>query len=217
MRDNQFRPWKLAHREFVDFSVRFVAVDRYAAMLRSFDTDAAKVAWLGYAECFEGTIAIRRGEIVSGMRTLRNGIDLRRAPGKRWHLVLLLGLLADALTFAGLDGDASAVVDEALALGEGTGVEWLRPELLRIKGEVLAQQDSIDAAFDCLQRAAALAQAHGALAWELRAATSLARFHRTQGMTGLARKVLTPVYERFTEGQSTFDVRQARELLEALK
>jgi tetratricopeptide (TPR) repeat protein len=194
----------------------FVAVDRYAAMLRSLDTAAAKVAWQGYAECFEGAVAIRRGEISSGVRTMRNGIDLRRAPGKRWHLVFLLGLLADALAFAGMDQEALAVVDEALALGECTGVEWLRPELLRIQGEALVQQGSIDAALDCLQRAAALAQAHGALAWELRAATSLARLHRTQGMTGLARKVLTPVYERFTEGQLTFDLRQARELLESL-
>ena len=194
----------------------FVAVDRYAAMLRSLDTEAAKVAWQGYAECFEGAAVIRRGETSSGVRTMRTGVDLRRAPGKRWHLVFLLGLLADALSFAGLDGDASTVVDEALALGESTGVEWLRPELLRIKGEVLAQQGSIDAALDYLQRAAALARAHGALAWELRAATSLARLHRAHGMTGLARKVLTPVYERFTEGQLTFDLRQAREFLEAL-
>jgi predicted ATPase/DNA-binding winged helix-turn-helix (wHTH) protein len=194
----------------------FAAVDRYAALLRSHDTDAARVAWQGYAECFEGAVAIRRGEVSSGVRTMRSGIDLRRAPGKRWHLVFLLGLLADALAFAGLDGDASAVVDEALALGESTGVEWLRPELLRIKGEVLAQQGSVDAALDCLQRAAALAKAHGALAWELRAATGLARLHRTQGRAGLARKVLAPIYERFTEGELTFDLRQARELLEAL-
>jgi predicted ATPase len=194
----------------------FAAVDRYAAMLRSLDTDAAKVAWQGYAECFEGAVAIRRGEISSGIRTMHNGINLRRAPGKRWHLVLLLGILADALAFAGLDGDASAVVDEALTLGEGTGVEWLRPELLRIKGEVLAQQGSIHAAFDCLQRATALAEAHGALAWELRAATSLARLHRTRGMAGLARTVIIPVYERFTVGELASDLRQARELLEAL-
>src|SRR5258707_6830580 len=34
-RDDQFRPWKLADGEFVDFGVRFFAVDRYNRADRS--------------------------------------------------------------------------------------------------------------------------------------------------------------------------------------
>ncbi len=191
----------------------FAAVERYATMLRPRDGDFSRIAWHGYAECFEGAVAIRRGDLASGMQAMRTGVDLRRAPGKRWHLVLLLGVLADALASAGLAGDASVAIDEALMLAEKTGVQWLRPELLRIKGDILAQLDSGATAIDCLRNAIALASAHGALAWELRAAISLARLHSAHGKADVGRDILASVYERFTEGHSTIDLREAKELL----
>jgi predicted ATPase len=135
----------------------------------------------------------------------------------RWPLVFLLGLLADSCAVAGLAEDGSTTIDEALALGEETGVDWYKPELLRIKADILALQDPSDSsAQNCLRQAIALAQAQGALAWELRAATSLARLHQNLGNPDVARQVLAPVYHRFTEGFGTFDLRQAKRLLEAL-
>lgn len=195
----------------------FAAVERYAAMLRPGEADGRKVAWHGYAECFEGAVAIRRGEVALGMQSMRIGIDLRRAPGKRWHLVLLLSILADALAAAGSAEAGSPVVEEALALAERTGVDWLLPELLRIKGDLLAQHGSTGSAMESLRRAAGLARSHGALTWELRAAMSLARLHHAEGNAALAREVLAPVYQRFTEGHATSDLRQASALLEALQ
>ena len=56
-----------------------------------------------------------------------------------------------------------------------------------------------------------------ALAWELRAATSLARLQRDNGDVLAARDVLTPVYRRFTEGFSTTDLKDAKELLDELQ
>ena len=64
----------------------------------------------------------------------------------------------------------------------------------------------------------ALDEAHrqGALSWELRAATSLARLLRDQGHPAAAMSALQTVYERFTEGFGTADLIAAKQLLDEL-
>jgi predicted ATPase len=52
--------------------------------------------------------------------------------------------------------------------------------------------------------------------WELRAATSLARLRRDQGKRPEARDLLAPVYDWFTEGFDTPDLKDAKALLDQL-
>jgi predicted ATPase len=56
----------------------------------------------------------------------------------------------------------------------------------------------------------------GALSWELRCATSLARLWRAQARSEEARELLAPVYDRFTEGFATADLKAAKALLDDL-
>jgi len=51
---------------------------------------------------------------------------------------------------------------------------------------------------------------------ELRAATSLARLWQQQGKHDEARQVLGDIYSWFTEGFDTLDLKDAKELLDAL-
>jgi predicted ATPase len=51
----------------------------------------------------------------------------------------------------------------------------------------------------------------------LRAATSLARLWRDQGRSAEGIALLQPVYDRFTEGLDTTDLKAAKVLLDALK
>jgi predicted ATPase len=60
------------------------------------------------------------------------------------------------------------------------------------------------------------ARRQGALSWELRAATSLARLQSDQGRFADAIALLRPVYDQFTGGFDTADLRAARALLNAL-
>ena len=60
------------------------------------------------------------------------------------------------------------------------------------------------------------ARASGALSWELRTALSLARLERTQGRTREARQLLQSVYDRFTEGFDSLDLKRAKQLLREL-
>jgi len=61
------------------------------------------------------------------------------------------------------------------------------------------------------------AHRQGALSWELRCATSLARLWHERGQISQARELLAPVYSRFSEGFGTADLLGAKSLLEALR
>jgi predicted ATPase len=59
-----------------------------------------------------------------------------------------------------------------------------------------------------------MAHRQGAMAWQLRIATSLARLRRDQGRPADALAVLTPVYRGFTEGFGTADLLAAKKLID---
>jgi predicted ATPase len=88
--------------------------------------------------------------------------------------------------------------------------------LLRIKGELVLVEGAAKAAVaaeDHFLQALDWAHRQGALSWELRAATSLARLRHQQARSTEARGFLAPVYERFTEGFETADLQAAKALL----
>src|SRR5580700_12025004 len=92
-----------------------------------------------------------------------------------------LGQMAEALVKAERLGEALATVEQGIDRSAGG---WLAPELLRIKGElhlVLGNGGTTHAAVDLFQEALDQSRRQGALAWELRAATSLARMLANQG------------------------------------
>jgi|ERR1700730_2353666 hypothetical protein len=70
------------------------------------------------------------------------------------------------------------------------------------------------AAEDHYQRALGWARRQGALSWELRAATSLARLLREQNRPTEAIALLAPIYNRFTEGFDTADLKAAKALID---
>ena len=90
-------------------------------------------------------------------------------------------------------------------------------KLLRIKSQVLAAQHDRASAINCLTEALAVARAQSALAWELRSTMALARMLSEDGQRDQARHTLALVYDRFTEGFETADLRLAHALLEDLR
>jgi predicted ATPase len=82
---------------------------------------------------------------------------------------------------------------------------------------MLAPRDAAVVAEDYFQQSLELARHQGALAWELRAAMSLARHRHRQRKTSEAGKLLAAVYGRFTEGFDTTDLVAAKALLKTLR
>jgi predicted ATPase len=66
------------------------------------------------------------------------------------------------------------------------------------------------------RKALTIAVEQEAKLWELRAAVSLARLRRDQGRHAEARDLLAPVYNWFTEGFDTPDLKEAKALLDEL-
>jgi predicted ATPase len=114
--------------------------------------------------------------------------------------------------------EAIAVASEALATAERTG-EWVwEPELHRLKGELLLSRsaDQCAEAESCLQNALDAARRRLAKSPELRAATSLGRLWQLKGKREEARELVGAIYDWFTEGFDTADLKEAKALLEEL-
>jgi len=69
---------------------------------------------------------------------------------------------------------------------------------------------------ESFRTALAIAREQGTRGYELRAATSLARLWREQGRQTEARDLLAPVYDWFTEGFDTQDLKDSAKLLSEL-
>jgi hypothetical protein len=68
----------------------------------------------------------------------------------------------------------------------------------------------------CFQKAIEIARQQQAKSWELRATVSLARLWQQQGKIAEARQMLAKIYNWFTEGFDTTDLREAKVLLDEL-
>jgi predicted ATPase len=127
--------------------------------------------------------------------------------------------MAEALGRAGQVADGLAVIEEAIIRSEATEERWAIAESLRVKGELFLLQAApggVAAAEDHFRQALNWAGRQGALFWELRAATSLAWLLSGQGRRADAAELLQPVYDRFTEGFATADLKAAKALLDDL-
>jgi len=175
--------------------------------------------WHADARCFRGVLLLRHGDIARGLDILRDALDGLSAATWHTRYDTFLGELAQALGSVGDISGGLAAIDRALERTEDTGGRWYVAELLRIKGELMlldGASDAIPAAEQLFVQSLDLARQQGALSWELRAATSLARLHQNQSRREIARNVLTPIFNRFTEGFQTKDLLTAKALLDEL-
>ncbi len=126
--------------------------------------------------------------------------------------------MAEAYGHTGQAGEGLSLLAESLDLIETGNVRTWEAEIHRVKGELLLVQSSQNQAEAeaCFNRAIDVARRQSAKSPELRAAAGLARLWHQQGKTGEARALLAPVYDWFTEGFETADLKDAKALLEAL-
>ena len=165
--------------------------------------------------CIRGSLAVRRGDPAAGVEPLRRGLGEMRETAYLLFYPFFLPELASALHGTGHVDEAVAETDAALRVAAETRYDWFVPELLRVKGELLAL-NSVNAGpvvEDLFRRSMNLAREQQALYWELSTAISLAELLHGQHRDADARAVLAPVYDRFTEGFSAAKVQHAKFLL----
>ena len=128
----------------------------------------------------------------------------------------LYAVMATAYGKAGYPDRGITIIGEQLAEIEQSGQRVDEAELYRLWGELEILRNAPHESETRFVQALDIARAQSARSWELRAATSLARLWQSQGKTSEARDLLTPVYDWFTEGFDTVDLKGARALLDEL-
>jgi predicted ATPase/DNA-binding winged helix-turn-helix (wHTH) protein len=168
--------------------------------------------------CHLGMLDILSGNLDEGIVKMQAGIDALRSSGRGFWMLDTVVELASALSRAGRIDEGMTVIEEAIRTAESTDEKWIRPELSRVRGELLKQtRDRAAGHVDaCFRQALEDARAQGALFLELRAASSLAQWLLDQGRTAEAASTLRPVYNRFSEGLDLPLLRSARSLLDSL-
>jgi predicted ATPase len=124
--------------------------------------------------------------------------------------------LAEASARQGERAAALTAVREGLEEQKRTGQRRWEPELHRLKGIVLSGLNKVDEGQSALEQAMRIAHRKHGRAYELRAATGLARLWGEQGRRVEARDLLAPIYGWFTEGFDTPDLKEAKALLDEL-
>jgi predicted ATPase/class 3 adenylate cyclase len=154
------------------------------------------------------------GRAAEGVALLHQALADATERGSRPDIIRTLTYLSEAQTLDGAVADALRTIDDAL-LANPQEV-FLRPEALRVRGELRLRQEDRGAAETDFREAISVAQKVGAKAWELRAATSLARLLRDEKRRDEARSMLAEIYNWFTEGFDTADLKDAKALLDEL-
>jgi predicted ATPase len=183
--------------------------------------------WEAHDTVLLGTVWRQHARQEEAIAHIRQGLTAYQATGAALFRPHMLGHLAEAYGQAGQPEAGLTELTTALGMVNQHGERWWEAELYRLKGELLLQSGiqspasgactpHIAAAEACFHQALTIARQQQARALELRAALSLSRLWQQQGKHTEARQVLANVYDWFTEGFDTADLRAAQMQLDAL-
>lgn len=164
----------------------------------------------------KGKLLLRRGDVDGGIEHLRRSRATLYATRHRIMTTVFATALAEGLAAQNQLDEALQTINEAIAEIPDHGESFDMPEMLRVKGEILARSGEAAEAEHCFGKSLDLSRRQCALGWELRGAISLGRVWRQAGKAGEARDLLTPLVARYHEGLQSRDLVAARELLGAL-
>jgi class 3 adenylate cyclase/tetratricopeptide (TPR) repeat protein len=163
---------------------------------------------------WHGPLLINSGQNEQGYRVAKQGVDGWLGLGGKITVPMVQNMMAVATLRMGDPDGALAQVNDTIGKSIAHGHLTYLADSHRTKGDILFQGFSdLENAETEYARALDLARKQGAKSWELRAATSLARLWQSQNKTKQAHDLLFPVYDWFTEGFDTADLKDAKVLL----
>jgi len=161
----------------------------------------------------QGEVLVVRGEAGRGIDLLRDSLSRMHADRYELYTAEISCAYAASLVRAGHLDHALETMTDVITSVTSRGESFMMPEMLRLKGEFLAQAGDRCGAEDCFRQSIGLADQQSALSWRLRAAMSFARLPNRRGGRNEARSELVRTYAQFHEGYSTADLKSAKLLL----
>jgi class 3 adenylate cyclase len=166
------------------------------------------------ARILAGWARAQGGKTGEGVALIREGLSGFTGSGTGLGITNYLTYLAEAQALNGQSDDAFSTIEEALQANPEEIV--FRPHTLTCRGELRLRRGYKQAGEADFREAIALAAKMRAKAWELRATIPLARLLCDTGRRGEARAMLAEIYNWFTEGFDTVDLKEASALLDEL-
>lgn len=204
----------LARYQCGDYATAVTALDECIALAEEKGT----LFWKEFGLLNRGCVCVATGCPADAVRLIKSGLGVRRSTGTTMWNPFFLSQLAYAHAQLGQQADALDSIAEATRVLETAKERWCEAEVHRSSGEIALLTPAPDPvrAEACFKRALAVARAQQAKSWELRAATSLAKLWLGQGNCTAARDLLAPVYDWFTEGKDTHDLKSAKAVLDGM-
>jgi predicted ATPase len=164
-----------------------------------------------------GSALAAQGESEAALEEIYRGREAASQLNHGWLKPMTLRFEAQALADLNRLDEAISCLENSLALVEATGERWWEAEIHHFYGELNQRcncpQEQIEANF---LRAIDIARKQEAKLYELRAATSLGWLWCDKGNHREAYDLIAPIYDWFTEGFDTADLKQAKALLRNL-
>jgi predicted ATPase len=203
--------------------------------------------WLARARIMQGWVLAEQGQTAEGIAGIRKGLDDWRATWARTAQPYFLAVLAEVYQKTGQIKEGLGAVTAGLEAAHKIGELVWEADLYRLKGELTLQARPVEDKRETSPRqvknkfevpnpqhpppntqaeaeaeayflkALGIARQQRAKLVELRAATSLSRLWRHQGKHEAARQLLTEIYNRFTEGFDTADLKMAKAVLDEIR
>jgi predicted ATPase len=161
----------------------------------------------------KGLLLLQRGDVDGGIEHLRRSQATLYATRHRIMTTVFATALAEGLASQNRPEEALGTIDEAIAQIGDHGESFDMPEMLRVRGDILAQLGRDAEAETCLASSLALSRRQCALAWELRGALSLGRIWQRTGRAGEASLMLAPLVAQYQEGLASRDLARAKDVL----
>jgi predicted ATPase len=219
----------LSHPHSLTFAEQFVGVLRkYRREARAAQSSAERAIalsaehgftlWLAWATTLRGWAIAAQGRHEEGIVQMQESLAAVRATGAEIGRPHDLSMPAERYMETGRLDNGLDALTEALAAADEHEDRHYEAETHRLKGELLLKQNgsNVDEAEICFRRAIEIARRQSAKSLELRATMSLARLLRDTGRRDEARVLLAVIYNWFTEGFDTADLKDAKALLEEL-
>ena len=163
-----------------------------------------------------GAALSAQGAGAEAVASILEGLGERQTTAAMLYRPYNLAVLAEALVAMGDNEGALVALADALTTIEKTGERWWEPEIYRLKALALVSHRNLVEGEASFAQSIRIAQQQRAKSLELRATMSLARLWGEQSRRAEARDLLAPVYNWFTEGFDTSDLKAAGVLLAEL-
>jgi tetratricopeptide (TPR) repeat protein len=215
-------PASIAVARFGSSLVRMLRRDREAEQeaeaLAAFANEYGSSYYDWVALGIRSTALLEQGLVTEAVPGLSQLVELSRWTGVKLVLPHYLARLAQAHGMMSEPSRGLELISEAFAEMEDSAEQYLEPELYRLKGDLLLMQDALNAgqAEKSFRKAIEVARRQEAKFYELRATMSLARLLDKHGKRDEAYKIFADIYNWFTEGFDTVDLKEAKALLDEL-